>query len=43
MTSYYAYDFSAPEAMERGQSMHDLTALMTLDLIWRTVTSREDS
>jgi LysM repeat protein len=37
MTSFYAHDYTLPEAFQRGHAMHNLTALMVLDTIWKEV------
>ncbi len=37
MTTYYPHDYTQPEAYQRGHSMHNLTALMMLDTIWKEV------
>ncbi len=37
MTTYYAHDYTQPEAFQRGHSVHNLTALMVLDTIWKEV------
>jgi len=37
MTTYYPHDYTQPEAFQRGHSMHNLTALMMLDTIWKEV------
>ena len=37
MTTFYAHDYTQPEAFQRGHSMHNLTALMVLDTIWKEV------
>jgi hypothetical protein len=35
MMTFYAHDYSDPVAFTRGHAMHNLTALMMLDAIWR--------
>ncbi len=40
MLTFYAHDYSDPVAFTRGHAMHNLTALMALDAVWR-VTSDE--
>lgn len=37
MTTYYQHDYTLPEAFQRGHSMHNLTALMVLDTLWKEV------
>ena len=37
MTTFYAHDYTLPEAFQRGHAMHNLTALMVLDTIWKEV------
>ena len=37
MTTFYQHDYTAPEAYTRGHAMHNLTALMVLDTIWKEV------
>jgi len=37
MTTFYAHDYTLPEAFTRGHAMHNLTALMVLDTIWKEV------
>ena len=37
MTTYYPHDYTQSEAFQRGHSMHNLTALMMLDTIWKEV------
>ncbi len=39
LTTFYAHDYTSPVAFERGHGVHNLTALMMLDAIWREVTS----
>lgn len=41
MTTFYAHDYRQPEAFQRGHSLHNLTALVTLDLIWRVLREGE--
>ena len=38
MTTFYAHDYSLPEAFQRGHSVHNLTALIVLDKVWKVVT-----
>lgn len=40
MLTFYAHDYNDPAAFTRGHAMHNLTALMALDAVWR-VTSDE--
>jgi hypothetical protein len=37
LTIYYAHDYTSPVALQRGHSVHNLTALMALDRIWKEV------
>ncbi len=37
MTTYYPHDYTQPEAYQRGHSMHNLSALMMLDTVWKEV------
>jgi LysM repeat protein len=37
MTTFYAHDYTQQEAFQRGHAMHNLTALMVLDTIWKEV------
>ena len=37
MNTYYAHDYADPTAFARGHAMHNLTALMVLDAVWREV------
>lgn len=37
MNTFYAHDYTDPTAFTRGHAMHNLTALMALDAIWRLV------
>lgn len=37
MLGFYAHDYANPEAFTRGHSVHNLTALMLLDALWRDV------
>ncbi len=37
LTSFYAHDYTSPTAFQRGHSMHNLTALLMLDAIWKTI------
>ncbi|MGB1288131.1 MAG: LysM peptidoglycan-binding domain-containing protein [Aggregatilineales bacterium] len=39
MTTYFAHDYSVPVALQRGHSAQNLSALMVLDSILRTVIS----
>ncbi len=39
LTTYYAHDYTSPEAYRRGHGVHNLSALLMLDRIWREVTS----
>lgn len=40
MLTFYAHDYNDPTAYTRGHAMHNLTALMMLDALWREVTAR---
>jgi hypothetical protein len=37
MNTFYAHDYTDPTAFTRGHAMHNLTALMALDAVWREV------
>ena len=37
MTSFYSHDYSDPAAFTTGHSVHNLTALLMLDALWREV------
>ena len=37
-TTGATYDYTDPQALQVGQSTHDLTALVALDAVWRVVT-----
>ena len=37
MTTFYQHDYTLPEAFQSGHAMHNLTALMVLDTIWKEV------
>jgi hypothetical protein len=37
MLTFYAHDYNDPTAFTRGHAMHNLTALMVLDAVWREV------
>jgi LysM repeat protein len=37
LTTFYAHNYTSPTAFQRGHSVHNLTALMALDAIWREV------
>lgn len=37
LTFYYAHDYSVPEAFTKGHAVHDLTAVITLDKLWRAL------
>ena len=41
MTTFYAHDYRQPEAFQRGHGLHNLTALVTLDLLWRVIRDGE--
>ncbi len=37
LTFYYAHDYSVPVAFTKGHAVHDLTAVITLDKLWRAL------
>lgn len=37
LTTFYAHDYTSPTAFQRGHALHNLTALMALDVILREV------
>ncbi|MFN2170443.1 MAG: LysM peptidoglycan-binding domain-containing protein [Candidatus Promineifilaceae bacterium] len=37
MTGFYSHDYTQPEAFQSGHAMHNLSALMVLDTIWKEV------
>lgn len=37
MTTFYSHDYTLPEAYSSGHAMHNLTALMVLDTLWKEV------
>ena len=37
MTTFYPHDYTLPEAYQSGHAMHNLTALMVLDTLWKEV------
>lgn len=37
MTTFYAHDWSSPVAFQRGHGVHNLTALIALDAVWRVI------
>jgi hypothetical protein len=37
LTTFYAHDYTLPEALQRGHGVHNLTALMALDEIRKTI------
>jgi LysM repeat protein len=39
MTSFFAHDWTSPLAFERGYGLMNITALMTLERVWRIATS----
>jgi LysM repeat protein len=39
LTAFYAHDYTQPVALTRGHGLHNLTALMALDRIWRVVSA----
>ena len=38
MMTFFAHDYRDPTAFTRGHAMHNLTALMALDAVWRLAT-----
>jgi hypothetical protein len=41
LTTFFAHDYTRPEALQRGYGVYNLTALMMLDMIWReTITTK---
>lgn len=41
MTIFYEHDYRLPEALQRGHGLHNLTALMMLDAVWRAVNTTD--
>jgi hypothetical protein len=41
MTIFYQNDYTLSEALQRGHGLHNLTALMMLDAVWRAATDEE--
>lgn len=39
MTTFFAHDYGSPTAFTRGHGVHNLTALMMLDAVWRVTIS----
>ena len=37
LTSFYAHDYTLPEALRRGHGLQNLTALIALDRVWRVL------
>jgi LysM repeat protein len=37
MTSFYAHDWTSPVGFQRGHGVHNLTALIALDAVWRVI------
>lgn len=37
MMTFFAHDYRDPTAFTRGHAMHNLTALMALDAVWRSI------
>ena len=37
LTTFYAHDYTSPTAYQRGHGVHNLTALMVLDTIWKEI------
>lgn len=37
LTTFYAHDYTSPTAFQRGHGLHNLTALMVLDTIWKEI------
>lgn len=42
LTSFYSHDFTDPVAFQRGYGVHNLSALMALDSVWRALTPEND-
>jgi LysM repeat protein len=36
MTTFFAHDYTSPVAFQRGHGVHNLSALIALDQVWRT-------
>lgn len=43
MTTFYPHDYTSPIAFQRGHSVHNLTALIALDRVWRAIQQTVDS
>jgi hypothetical protein len=39
MTFFYEHDYTLPKAFQRGHAVHNLTALIVLDEVWKVVAS----
>lgn len=39
MTTFYAHDWTSPVGFQRGYGVHNLTALIALDAVWRVITA----
>lgn len=39
MTTFFAHDYTSPVAFTRGHGVHNLTALMMLDAVWRIIST----
>ncbi len=39
LTTFFAHDYTLPEAFTRGYGVHNLTALMALDAVWRVISN----
>ena len=37
LTTFYAHDYTSPTAYQRGHGVHNLTALMVLEAVWREI------
>jgi hypothetical protein len=37
LTTFYAHDYTSPTAFQRGHGVHNLSALMVLDAIWKDI------
>ena len=37
LTTFYAHDYTSPVAFQRGHGVHNLTALIALDAVWREI------
>ena len=37
LTTFYAHDYTSPTAYQRGHGVHNLTALIALEQVWREI------